>query len=115
MKKLFFLFFFLSLSPLTGATEACEIDYLKFCSNQDPRISNMCPEILGHHLKKTCVVTKTQAQSIRLNCASELSDVCRVAVGDDFLSQYICLTNPEKWENFKPDCLKSLVKGNPHH
>ncbi len=115
MKTLLFTFFFLATIPFAGATETCEIDYLKFCSNQDPRILNMCPEILGHHLKKTCVVTRTQAQSIRLKCARELTDVCRVADGDDFLNQYVCLTNPEKWEKFKPECLKSLVKGNPHH
>lgn len=115
MKKIFFILFFLSAIPLTGAAESCEIDYLEFCSNQDPRIHNMCPEILGHHLKATCVVTKTQSQTIRLKCSKELSDICRVAAGDDFISQYVCLTNPEKWEKFAPGCLKSLVKGNPHH
>lgn len=75
----------------------------------------MCPEVLHHDLKKTCVVTDAQAKTIRTQCSMELKDICRVAEGDDFLSQYICLTNPEKWEKFSKGCLSSLVKGNPHH
>lgn len=115
MKKLFFILFFLSVIPCASAAETCEIDYLKFCEHQDPRIPNMCPQFLGHHLKSTCVVTKAQAQTIRSKCSGELKDICRVSDGDDFLGQYICLTNPEKWEKFNSECLKSLVKGNPHH
>jgi len=115
MKTIFVILFFLSVIPFTQANEACEIDYLNFCSFQDPRIHNMCPEILGDHLKATCVVTKAQKQAIRSECSTELKDVCRVAKNDDFLSQYVCLTNPENWKKFSESCLKSLVKGNPHH
>ena len=115
MKTIFFILFFLSLTPLAGASEACEIDYFKFCSFQDPRIHNMCPQVLGHHLKETCVVTKTQKQTILTQCSSEIKDVCRAAVSDEFLSQYVCLTNPENWEKLSKNCLESLVKGNPHH
>lgn len=93
----------------------CEIDYLKFCEHQDPRIPNMCPQVLGHHLKETCVVTKEQSSVIRKTCAKEMVEICRSSDADDFLTRYICLTNPEKWERFSPECLKSLVKGNPHH
>lgn len=75
----------------------------------------MCPQVLGHHLKKTCVVTSDQAKVIRSTCSKELKDICRVSKGEEFLSQYVCLTNPEKWEKFSEECLKSLVKGNPHH
>lgn len=75
----------------------------------------MCPAVLGHHLKSTCVVTKTQETTIKTKCSVELKDICRVSDGEDFLSQYICLTNPDKWGSFKGECLKSLVKGNPHH
>ena len=114
-KYIFILPFLFLLNPLSRASENCEIDYLSFCSNQDPRIHNMCPQILGHHLKATCVVTKTQSQTIQLNCSNELKNVCKVSESDDFLSKYVCLTNPEKWENFSKDCLQSLVKGNPHH
>lgn len=115
MKTLFTILFFLSSITLAGANESCHIDYLKFCSSQDPRIHNMCPEVLGHHLKATCVVTNTQMEAIRSTCATELKEVCRVAVGDDFLNQYVCLTNPENWEKMSKSCLQSLVKGNPHH
>jgi hypothetical protein len=115
MKKLFFILFSLHIIPLTFATEPCEIDYLKFCEHQDPRIPNMCPEVLGHHLKGTCVITKSQTDTVRSKCSKELKDICRLATGEEFLSQYVCLTNPEKWEKFSSECLKSLVKGNPHH
>ena len=115
MKTIFFLLLFLSSLPLAMASEPCAIDYLKFCEHQDPRIPNMCPQILGHHLKKTCVVTSAQESKIRKSCATELKDICRVSDGEEFLSQYICLTSPDKWAKFSGDCLKSLVKGNPHH
>jgi hypothetical protein len=115
MKRLFLILFFLSSLPLAFAAETCEIDYQKFCDQQDPRIPNMCPEVIGYHLKKTCVVTKTQGEVIRKACSKELKEICRVAQGEEFLSQYICLTNPEKWESFSNGCLQSLVKGNPHH
>jgi hypothetical protein len=75
----------------------------------------MCPQVLGDHLKATCVVTKTQMQTILTQCSSEIKDVCRVAKSDEFLSQYVCLTNPENWEKLSKNCLESLVKGNPHH
>ena len=115
MKTIFFILFFLSLTPFAVASESCKIDYLKFCSFQDPRIPNMCPQVLGHHLKATCVVTKTQMQTILTQCSSELKDVCRVAVSDEFLSQYVCLTNPENWKKLSKNCLESLVIDNPHH
>jgi hypothetical protein len=116
MKKIFLILFFLSAFPFFAqASEACEVDYLNFCSFQDPRIHNMCPEILGDHLKATCIVTKTQKKVILSECSNALKQVCRVAKGDDFLSQYVCLTNPENWGKFSETCLKSLVKGNPHH
>ena len=114
MKKIFLFVIFLSTISLTFASVNCEIDYLKFCEHQDPRIPNMCPKLLGHHLKKTCVVTKSQAETIRRKCSKELKDICRIAAGDEFLSQYVCLTNPEKWEKFNTDCLGSLVKGDHH-
>ena len=97
------------------ANESCEIDYYNFCLNQDPRIQNMCPEIIGQHLQKTCVVTKAQAKKIQSACAQELTTICKVSSGDSFLTNYICLTNPEGWDKMKPDCLVSLVRGNPHH
>ena len=97
------------------AAENCKLDYYQFCMNQDPRILNMCPPIIGEHLKETCVVTLTQAKVIDKECASELKNICQVSKGDDFMSNYICLTNPEKWNEFKPSCLQSLVKGNSHH
>lgn len=115
MKKIFITFLcFISFST-AFASEVCEIDYHNFCLNQDPRIQNMCPEIIGYHLKKTCVVTKAQAKKIQSACAQELNTICKVASGDSFLTNYICLTNPESWDKMNPDCLMSLVKGNPHH
>jgi hypothetical protein len=115
MKIIFLLLFFLSSIPAVLANETCTIDYLQFCERQDPRIPNMCPQLLGHHLKSTCVVTSSQKKVILSTCARELRDICRVATGEDFLGQYICLTNPEKWESFSGDCLKALVKNDPHH
>lgn len=115
MKILFLLLFFLSSLSAFARAESCSIDYLQFCERQDPRIPNMCPSLLGHHLKSTCVVTKAQGKIIRGKCKRELSDICRVSDGEDFISQHICLTNPEKWEKFSGECLKSLVKDNPHH
>ncbi len=115
MKILFLLLFFLSSLTAVAASESCSIDYLEFCERQDPRIPNMCPQILGQHLKSTCVVPVSQEKAIQKSCAKELKEICRVSAGEDFIGQYICLTNPEKWEQFNSACLKSLVKDNPHH
>lgn len=115
MKSLIIILSSLVFSIVAIANPACEIDYLNFCEHQDPRIPNMCPQVLGHHLKKTCVVTKEQAKAITGECKRELREICRTASGDDFLVQYVCLTNPEKWDKFTDVCLKSLVKDKPHH
>jgi hypothetical protein len=115
MKLFIYIFLLLLVSLESFANEKCEIDYLKFCEHQDSRIPNMCPHNLGDGLKKTCVVSWKRAKSIQKICARELKAACRGFIHGDFLSQYICLTNPEKWNTFSDDCLKSLVKGNPHH
>ena len=115
MKTLITKFLLLGSLTATAAAEPCALDYLKFCEHQDPRVPNMCPQVLGVHLQKTCVVTEAQAAVIEKSCASEIKEICRSSTGDEFLLRYVCLTNPEKWEKFKPECLQSLVKGNPHH
>lgn len=114
MKKLFLLLFFLSSFSVVAATE-CEVDQLKFCERQDPRIPKMCPEVLGQHLTKTCVVTKAQRELMEKSCAKEIKDICRSSSGEEFLSKYICLTNPDKWSTFSDGCLSAMVKDNPHH
>jgi len=113
--KTFILFLSVIASSPSFSAEGCALDYLKFCEHQDPRVPNMCPPVLGVHLQKTCVVTAAQAAVIDKSCGRELKDICRSAAGDEFLARYVCLTNPEKWESFSPECLQSLVKGNPHH